>query len=78
MGVLGQIVSTLADVFNSLVDAAFSRPPVGLLVVTLAILAVSMLPEDKREKARIAAMAAIGLIVMVKIFWPSGWSGMPR
>ena len=72
MGVLEQIVSTIAEFLTSLVDAAFSRPPIGLLVVTLAILAVSMLPEDKREKARIAALAAFGLIVMVKIFWAPG------
>ena len=54
MGVLEQIVSTIAEFLTSLVDAAFSRPPIGLLVVTLAILAVSMLPEDsgKRPKSR--------------------------
>jgi hypothetical protein len=70
MELVRQIVATIVDVFGSLVDAAFSRPPVGLLVVTLAILAVSLLPEDKREKARIAALTVFGLIVAVKIFWP--------
>lgn len=78
MGVLGQVVSTLADALRSLADAAFSRPPVGLLVITLAILAISVMPEDKRDKARVAAAAAFGLIVMVKIFWPTGWSLLLR
>ena len=78
MGVLGQFVSTLADIFKSLVDAAFSRPPIGLLVITLAILAISVMPEDKRHKARMAAVTAFGLIVMVKIFWPAGWSLLLR
>jgi hypothetical protein len=78
MGVPGQIVAALADMFGSLLDAAFSRPPVGLLVITLAILAVSILPEGIREKARIAALAAFGLIVVVKVFWPSGWTAIFR
>ncbi len=70
MEVIRQVGAAIVDVFRSLVDAAFSRPPVGLLVVTLAILAVSLLPEDKREKARIAALTVFGLIVAAKIFWP--------
>ena len=78
MGVLGQFISTMAGVFRSLVDAAFSRPPIGLLVITLAILAISVMPEDKRDKARMGAVAAFALIVMVKIFWPAGWSLLVR
>ena len=78
MGIPGQIVSTLGDIFDSLVDAAFSKPPMGLLILTLVILAASLVPDDKREKARMAALAAFGLIVMVKLFWPSGWNLLLR
>jgi hypothetical protein len=69
VGVISHLASALGDIFDALVSAAFSSPPVGLLLLTVVILAASALPEDKREKARMAALAAIGLIVLVKIFW---------
>jgi hypothetical protein len=71
MGVLGQIFSMLVRTIDSLVDAAVLRPPVGLLVITLAILAASVLPERKREKAKLAAVVAAGLIVMLRILEPT-------
>jgi hypothetical protein len=76
MGFLDQIVSSLANVIDSLVDAAVSKPPVGLLVITLVIIAASILPESVRELARTAALAAAGLLVMVKILGPVGWSAI--
>jgi hypothetical protein len=67
MGSLGQIASMLVDGLNALVDAAILRPPVGLLFITLAILAASVVPESHREKAKMAAIIAAGLIVMFRI-----------
>jgi hypothetical protein len=76
MGFLDQMVSSLGGAIDSLVDAAISKPPVGLLVITLVILAASILPESVRELARIAALVAAGLLVFAKILGPGGWSAV--
>jgi hypothetical protein len=41
--------------------------PMGFLVLVLAVLASSALPEGAREKVGIAGITAIGLIVSFKL-----------
>jgi hypothetical protein len=78
MDVTGQIGSALDNLIDAALHPSAANLPTGFLVFILAVLAIAALPEDAREKVRMAALTAVGLIVSLSLSWPVNWSALLR
>jgi hypothetical protein len=67
---LDQIVSALGDFSYAVLHPSVATLPAGFLVLVFAVLMIAALPEDAREKMRLAGLAAAGLIVSLSLTWP--------
>ena len=67
---LAQIGSTLGDFIYAVLHPSVANLPAGFLVLVFAVLMIAALPEDAREKMRLAGLAAVGLIVSLFLTWP--------
>jgi hypothetical protein len=77
MDLLGRIPSfSFADIWDAVLHPAAKDIPAWFLLLSLAVLGVSALPEEVREKVRVAMIAAFGLIVSIEFSWPFNWGAM--
>jgi hypothetical protein len=76
MDVADQIGLRLSALIDAAACPSVADLPMGFLVLVLAVLASAALPDGAREKARIAGITAIGLIVSFKLSWPVNWSAI--
>jgi hypothetical protein len=67
---LDQISSTLGDFIDAVFHPSVANLPAGFLVLVFAVLIIAALPEDARQKMRLASLAAAGLIVSLSLTWP--------
>ena len=67
---------SLGDIFDALLHPSIGRLPAGFLILTLAVLGIAALPDDKREKVRLAIMAAFGLFLSLEFSWPLNWGAV--
>jgi hypothetical protein len=67
---LDQIGSTLGDFVYAVLHPSVANLPAGFLVLVFAVLMIAALPESARAKMRLAALAAVGLIISVSLTWP--------
>jgi hypothetical protein len=65
-----QIGSTLGDFTDAVLHPSVVNLPAGFLVLVLAVLMFAAMPEGARQKARLASLTAIGLIVSLSLTWP--------
>jgi hypothetical protein len=64
---------SLGDILDALLHPSIGKLPAGFLLLTLAVLGIASLPDDKREKARLAIMAGFGLFLSMELSWPLNW-----
>ena len=76
MDLLGRIPSSPADLWEAVLHPTAKDIPTWFLLLALAVLGVSALPEEVREKVRVAMLAAFGLIVSFEFSWPFNWGAM--
>ncbi len=67
---------SLGDIFDALLHPSVGKLPAGFLLLTLAVLGIAALPDDKREKARLAIMAGFGLFLSLEFSWPLNWGAV--
>jgi hypothetical protein len=67
---LDQISSTLGDFIDAVFHPSAANLPAGFLVLVFAVLTITALPEDARQKMRLASLTAVGLIVSLSLTWP--------
>jgi hypothetical protein len=67
---LDQIGSALGDFIDAVIHPSAANLPAGFLVLVLAILLITALPEGARRKMRLAGLAAVGLVVSLSLTWP--------
>jgi hypothetical protein len=67
---LDQISSTLGDFIDAVFHPSVANLPAGFLALVFAVLIIAALPEDARQKMRLASLAAAGLIVSLSLTWP--------
>ena len=67
---LDQIGSTLGDFIDAVFHPSVTNLPAGFLVLVLAVLLITALPEGARRKMRLAGLAAVGLVVSLSLTWP--------
>ncbi len=75
---VGQIGSMLGDFLDAAVHPSVANLPAGFLVLTLAVLMITALPEGARERVRLAGLAAVGLILSLGLAWPLNWAAILR
>jgi hypothetical protein len=67
---LNQIGSALGDFIDAVFHPSVANLPAGFLVLVFAVLTIAALPEGARQKARLAGLTAVGLIVSLSLTWP--------
>jgi hypothetical protein len=67
---LNRIGSTLGDFIDAVFHPSVANLPAGFLVLVFAVLMIAALPEGARQKARLAGLTAVGLIVSLSLTWP--------
>jgi hypothetical protein len=67
---LDQIGSALGDFIDAVSHPSAANLPAGFLVLVLAVLLITALPEGARRKMRLAGLAAVGLVVSLSLTWP--------
>jgi hypothetical protein len=67
---------SLGDISDALLHPSVGKLPAGFLLLTLAVLGIAALPDDKREKARLAIMAGFGLFLSLEFSWPLNWGAV--
>jgi hypothetical protein len=67
---LDQIGSALGDFIDAVFHPSVTNLPAGFLVLVLAVLLITALPEGARRKMRLAGLAAVGLVVSLSLTWP--------
>jgi hypothetical protein len=67
---LDQISSALGDFIDAVFHPSAANLPAGFLVLVLAVLLITALPEGARRKMRLAGLAAVGLVVSLSLTWP--------
>jgi len=67
---LEQIDSTLGDFIYAALHPSVANLPAGFLVLVLAVLMITALPEGARQRVRLASLTAFGLIVSLSLTWP--------
>ena len=67
---LDQIGSALGDFTDAVFHPSVTNLPAGFLVLVLAVLLITALPEGARRKMRLAGLAALGLAVSLSLTWP--------
>jgi hypothetical protein len=67
---LNQIGSALGDFIDAVFHPSVTNLPAGFLVLVFAVLIIAALPEGARQKARLAGLTAVGLIVSLSLTWP--------
>ena len=67
---LNQICSALGDFIDAVFHPSVANLPAGFLVLVFAVLTIAALPEGARQKARLAGLTAVGLIVSLSLTWP--------
>jgi hypothetical protein len=63
----------LGDIFDALLHPSIGKLPAGFLLLTLTVLGITALPDDKRNKVKMAIMAAFGLFLSLEFSWPLNW-----
>ncbi len=67
---------SLGDIFDALLHPSVGKLPAGFLLLTLAVLGIAALPDDKRQKVRMAVMAGFGLFLSLEFSWPLNWAAV--
>jgi len=67
---LDQISSALGDFIDAAFHPSAANLPAGFLVLVLAVLLITALPEGARRKMRLAGLTAVGLVVSLSLTWP--------
>ena len=67
---------SFGDIFDALLHPSIGRLPAGFLLLTLVVLGIAALPDDKRERVRMAIMAAFGLFLSMEFSWPLNWGAV--
>ena len=67
---LDQIGSTLSDFIYAALHPSVANLPAGFLILVLAVLMITALPEGARQRVRMASLTAFGLIVSLSLTWP--------
>jgi hypothetical protein len=78
MDAVSQIGSTLGDLLDALWHPSVASLPMGFLILVLAVLTIAALPEGARQRMRLAAITAFGLIVSLSLSWPLNWATILR
>ena len=78
MNATSQIGSILGDFVNALIHPSIANLPMGFLVLVVAVFTIAALPEGTRERMRLAALTAFGLIVSLSVSWPVNWAAILR
>ena len=61
---LDQIGSTLGNFIDAVLHPSVANLPAGFLVLVFAVLIIAALPEDARQKMRLASLAAAGCLAI--------------
>lgn len=67
---------SLGDIFDALLHPSVGKLPAGFLLLTLTVLGITALPDDKRNKVKMAIMAAFGLFLSLEFSWPLSWGAL--
>ena len=67
---------SLGDIADALLHPSIGRLPAGFLLLTFVVLGIAALPDDKRERVRMAIMAAFGLFLSMEFSWPLNWGAV--
>src|SRR5260370_33784268 len=62
---------SLGDIFDALLHPSVGKLPAGFLLLTLAVLGIAALPDDKRQKVRMAVMAGVRGVLRPPFFLPA-------
>jgi hypothetical protein len=64
---------SLGAILDALLHPSVGKLPAGFLLLTLAVLGIAALPDEKRSKLKMAIMAAFGLFLSMEFSWPLNW-----
>jgi hypothetical protein len=65
-----QISSTFGQFIDAVFHPSVTSLPAWFLVLVLAVLLMTAVPEGARTKMRLAGLAAVGLAVSLSLTWP--------
>ena len=64
---------SLGNIFDALIHPSVGRLPAGFLLLTLVVLVIAALPDEKRAKLKLAIMAGFALFLSLEFSWPVNW-----
>ena len=64
---------SLGNIFDALIHPSVGRLPAGFLLLTLVVLGIAALPDEKRAKLKLAIMAGFALFLSLEFSWPVNW-----
>ena len=64
---------SLGDIVSALLHPSVGKLPAGFLLLTLVVLGIAALPDEKRAKLKLAIMAGFALFLSLEFSWPLNW-----